>query len=921
MMTVKRILMDHLEAPVGLEAMPCFGWTMESDGFNVCQTGYQLQIALDEGFAQLIHDSGRVDSEESAYVRVVGPALQPCTVYHVRVRVWSQTEESAWSAPATFVTGMVGQMWQAKFISAETAADWSNSKGTYLRKAWVCAKPVKEAFVCATALGVYQLTINGCPVGEDQMAPGWTSYHRHLCYQTYDVTKLVSQGENVVGAHVGAGWYKGLMGFTLERNLYGERTALLMQMLIRYEDGTEETIVTDESWLGCNSPVTFSEIYDGEHYDARLEQPGWDRPGFVPALGEAKTNVHPKPNRDRWLNPHSSEEKVQQRAEAAAYQPEDILWRSVQLVDAPMDVLTPQPGSRVAIMEEVPVKQIITTPQGDTVLDFGQNITGWVRFSVRGQAGEMVHIRCFETLDAQGNAYFDNLRTAKAEVRYICRGEGVETYQEHFSFQGFRYAKLETWVGEVQADAFVGCAVHSNMRKTGSFTCSNPLLNQLQSNIEWGMRGNFLDIPTDCPQRDERVGWTGDAQIFSRTACYLRDTYQFFSKWLRDVALDQTEEGGVPHVVPNFLQFYKVDDWLLGQGAHSAAAWADVAVIMPWNLYLTFGDRQILEQQFDSMRRWINFMRDHAVDYIWNFKLQFGDWVALDAEEGSYWGATPNDLTCTAYFAYSTSLFVKCCRVLGKAEMAAEYEALYQHIVDKFQRTFLDENGVMTVQTQTAHIVALYFGLVPQKGKAGTVAGLKRLLDKENGHLVTGFVGTPYFCHALSQNGCREEAYALLMKEDFPSWLYQVKCGATTVWEHWDGLKPDGTMWSPDMNSFNHYAYGAVGEWLYRVVAGLEIDEHAPGYKHSILAPQTGGGLTWVSAGYDSAYGLVSTQWTKEGNTVVLTVQVPVNTSATIRLESGAKCVESALPFTQGENGQWETCVGSGQYTVSYTME
>lgn len=919
MLTIRTILMDHMEHPVGLEEMPVFGWILESDGHDVCQKQYQLQIALDATFAAPLYDSGVVDSDESAFVHVDGVPLAPCTTYHVRVRAASRTEQTTW-ATASFVTGMVDRKWQAKFISAETPDDWDNSKGTYLRKSWQCASPVKEACLCATALGVYHLTLNGQPVGEDQMAPGWTSYHRHLCYQTYDVTGLLRAGENVIGAHVGAGWYKGMMGFTIERNNYGDQTALLMQLTIRYEDGTEETVVTDESWVGCDSPVTFSEIYDGEIYDARLEQPGWDKPGFTPTMGEAKVVRHTKPFFDRQTQVLSNEEKAHQRAVATAYQPADLLWRTVSVLDQPLDILTPQPGSRVGITEERPVQQIIITPEGDTVLDFGQNLTGWVRFTVHGQPGDLIHIRCFETLDARGNAYFDNLRSARAEVRYICRGGEAETYQENFSFQGFRYAKVEKWVGDVTPDAFTACVVHSRMRKIGSFTCSNPLLNQLQSNIEWSLRDNFLDIPTDCPQRDERAGWTGDAQIFCRTACYLRDTYQFFRKWLKDVAFDQTPEGGVPHVVPNFLEGKLLTDWLLGQGTHSAAAWADVAVIAPWNIYLTYGDKQILQEQFDSMHRWINFMRDHAVDYIWNYKLQFGDWVALDAEEGSYYGATPNDLTCTAYFAYSTRLFVKTCHVLKQDALAEEYDALYRKIVDKFQRTFLDENGVMTVQTQTAHIVSLYFGLIPESGKPGTVAGLKRLLDRENGHLVTGFVGTPYFCHALSQNGCKDEAYALLLKEDFPSWLYQVKCGATTIWEHWDGLKPDGTMWSPAMNSFNHYSYGAVGEWLYRVAAGLETDESAPGFKHAILAPMTGGGLSYVSAAHESMYGTVGTTWHRQGRTVTLTARVPVNTTATIRLEEGATPAEGALTFTRNTDGLWETTVGSGDHTVTYTL-
>ncbi len=917
MISIKSLWMDYEEQLTGIEDMPLFGWVLESDGQNICQTAYQLQLARDGAFTQPIYDSGRVDGDESAHVEVAGVTLRACTQYAARVRVWTAQEESAWSAPAFFLTGMANRPWRGKFISAETADDWCNSKGTYLRREIRLDRPVESAVLCATALGVYHLHLNGQKVGEDQLAPGWTSYHHHLCYQTYDVTALVRPGNNVLGAHVGAGWYKGTMGFTLERNNYGDHTAFLAELTVRYQDGTEDVFFTDESWLGCDSPVTFAEIYDGEYYNANLEQPGWDAPGFAPALGGARPEAAARPVPEGAL---TREEKAAQRETARQYQPADLLWRPVHVTQGYPDALTPQSAGRIGIAQELPVARLLRTPRGESVLDFGQNLTGWVRFRVRGEKGALAHLRCFETLDAQGNAYFDNLRSARAEIRYICRGEGEEAFMEHFSFQGFRYAKLESWPCEARPEDFTACVVHSRMRETGHFDCSNPLVNQLEHNIEWGLRGNFLDVPTDCPQRDERMGWTGDAQIFCRTACYLRGTYTFFRKWLRDVAIDQTPEGGVPHVVPNSLQYHPITDWLLGQGTHSASAWADVAVILPWTLYLTFGDRRILREQFDSMRRWIDFMRDHAVNGIYNYKLQFGDWVALDAEEGSYFGATPNDLTCTAYFAYSTALFVKCCRALGENALAEEYGQLYRREVEAFRAAFLDEHGVMRVQTQTAHILALHFGLVPEEGVAGTVAGLKRLLDKTGGHLVTGFVGTPYFCLALSEHGCKDDAYALLLKEDFPSWLYQVKQGATTVWEHWDGLKPDGTMWSPDMNSFNHYAYGAIGEWLYRVVAGLEIDEDQPGYRLAVISPVTGGGLTHARGSYDSVYGPVSSAWEKQGNTVTLTAEIPVNARGLIRLECGAEAPAGNVPFEQDGQGRWTARVGSGRWTVSYTI-
>jgi alpha-L-rhamnosidase len=562
------------------------------------------------------------------------------------------------------------------------------------------------------------------------------------------------------------------------------------------------------------------------------------------------------------------------------------------------------------------------TPKGERVIDFGQNMSALPEIRGQGKAGETIVLRCFEVLDKDGNVYTDNLRRAEQRITYTIKDDKPFVYRPHFTFFGFRFIHVESFPGRADLDNFKAYVIHSDMPQTGSFACSNPDLNQLQHNILWGLKSNFVDVPTDCPQRDERLGWTGDAQIFCQTASYNVNTYTFFKKWLKDLALDQTQEGGVPHVVPDVLYKYPFDNWLLNQGTHSATAWADAAIINPWVLYLTFGDTAILETQYESMKGWIDFMKTHAKNNIWNYKLQFGDWVALDAEEGSYFGATPNDLTCTAYYAYSTSLFVKIARILGKEAVAKEYEALYNNIVKTFQETFFNTDGTMTAQTQTAHILALHFNLAPKQFIAKTVENLKQLLAEHDGHLVTGFVGTPYFCHALSSNGCLDEAYALLLKDDFPSWLYQVKKGATTIWEHWDGIKPDGSMWSPDMNSFNHYAYGAIGEWLYRVVAGLNIDENEPGYKHTVIAPRIGGNLTWVEAAYQSVYGEVGIRWERESKSNVITLQatVPANTTATIRLLDGASLVDGdALTFAQRDD-ILEAEAGSGMYTIRYTL-
>ncbi|WP_346908791.1 alpha-L-rhamnosidase [Faecalicatena orotica] len=889
MLGLSRILINYQENPVGIEKIEQVGWVIVSDQKHVIQKNYELQISRDEEFGELVYDSGVTESGESAHVVIDNESLklQSSTKYFIRVRISAKDGGPSEWKTGFFVTALLSEEdWKAEFITIETEADKDDSRGSYVRNEIVIGKKVKAAYAHVTALGLYQLYINGKKVGDDEFTPGWTSYNKHLLYQTYDVTDYLygETGEegsvNAVAGHIGAGWYKGTVGFVRMRNHYGTRAAFACQIAVEYVDGSRETFLTDTSWKGIYSPVLFSEIYDGEIYDARREIPGWNEAG---------------------LNTEN--------------------WADVAAVPFRADVLSAQSGCKVKQITEVPAKRIFQTPQGDTVIDFGQNMTGWIEFKVKGRSGDRVELNCFEVLDAEGNVYLDNLRSAKETIIYTCKDSEEVTFHPHFSFQGFQFAKVSAYPGELKEENFTAYALHSDMAVTGEFECSNPDINQLQHNIIWGMKGNFLDVPTDCPQRDERLGWTGDAQIFCRTATFLKDTYTFYSKWLRDVEADQTDEGGVPHVIPDILIGKSSADRLMKDGDHSAAAWADVAIIMPWTLYLTYGDTTVIERQYDSMKAWIGFMQEHSVGNIWNYKLQFGDWVALDAEEGSYFGATPNDLTCTAYYAYSTRLFVKMAEIIGRTEDAEEYRKLYNEIVDTYQKTFFDETGHMNVQTQTAQIVSLYFDLVPEAFRQNVVDDLLRLLDKENGHLVTGFVGTPYFCHALSQNGHTKEAYELLLKDDFPSWLYQVRMGATTIWEHWDGMKPDGTMWSPDMNSFNHYAYGAIGEWLYRAAAGIECDEKHPGYKHSIIAPHPGGGLVYVKASYESVYGKIVSDWNVDGNRVTLHVEVPCNTTASICPYNATEILDSCgLAFEETREG-YRAEAGSGIYEITYLME
>ncbi|MFV0504489.1 MAG: family 78 glycoside hydrolase catalytic domain [Lachnospirales bacterium] len=833
-MKIKNIKINYINEPIGITEIPEINWQIESDENNFIQEYYYITVG-NKDFSEKYFDTGKIESDKSAHIFVDFP-MESLKKYYVKLKIGKGDNE--FEKTTFFITGILNnEELCGDFITIDNDKD--KMCGYYLKKKVNIEKEIVEAYSVTTALGIYKFYINNKKIGDFELAPGWTSYHNRLLYQVCDITNSLKQGENTLCSHIGAGWYKGTMGFKHHKNTYGDYCGVYNYILITYKDGTKDIICTDENWEGSTSPVVFSEIYDGEIYDARLE--------------------------------------------------DNLNWETARKLNFNKKILVAQPSCYVKEHEEFKGK-IIKTPKGETVIDFGQNLAGWVKLFISNtKYGDEIEYCHFESLDKDGNVYLDNLRKAKQKIKYICRdGENIE-YRPNFTFQGFRYVQILNFPYEINKNTFTSVAVYSDMKETGEFKCSNDLINKFNENIGWGLRSNFVDVPTDCPQRDERLGWTGDAQIFCRTATFLRDTFIFFDKWLDDVMADQTEDGGVPHVVPDILSMTDMtDDWLLSQGTHSAAAWADVISINPWNLYLAYGDERILKKYFNAVIKWISFMENNSKNYIWNYKVQFGDWVALDAEEGSYFGATPNDLTCTAYFAYTTNIAIKMAKVLGENNKTKRLEELYKNIVVSFRNSFYTKNGDMVeiAQTQTSHILALHFNLVEEKFKEKTINRLVELLEKENNHLVTGFVGTPYFCHALSNNGKVDKAYELLLQEDFPSWLYQVKMGATTVWEHWDGIKPDGSMWSADMNSFNHYAYGAIGEWLYRVVLGIEIDEENPGYKHFYIKPKFGNKLDFAKGSYESIYGEIKVHWKRNGENIDLTFEIPANTSATLRIEN-----------------------------------
>ena len=811
MPNVVNLTCEYKVNPIGLDlAAPRFSWQLQSS-VSMLQSAYRLQVFCEDE-AEPLWDTGRVNRGDSVLVPYEGPALRARTRYRWHVRVWDRKgRDTEYSEDAFFETGLMDQPYRARWISTPRKGDISKMQSApRLRRAFQLEdKPIRRARLYASALGIYAMRMNGRPVSPDVLCPGWTTYKKRLQYQTWDVTGLLRPGENVMAATLADGWYRGYLALKDQRNVFGERLALIAGLFVSFEDGTEQVVVTDGNWKSLSeTPVRYADFYMGTHYDARMETPGWDAPGF-----------------------------------------DDAAWESAQEVRHVKTPMVSQLDHPVRRQYSITPVALITTPKGETVLDLGQNMVGWLRFTVRGPAGVTVTVSHAEVLDKDGNFYTENYRLAESKLKYTLKGEGDETYEPELTFYGFRYVRLENWPCPVDPRDFAGVVIHSDIEVTAGFECSDERVNQLFHNIQWGQKGNFVDVPTDCPQRDERLGWTGDCQMFARTACINMDSALMLSEWLKDLAADQREDGAVPFVVPHVLR----------EENYGSAAWGDAATVVPWTVYWAYGDRRVLETQYASMRKWLRFIEDHSEGYLWNQGFHFGDWLGLDAYEGSYVGATDKTLIATAYYAYSTRLTRRAAEVLGYERDALELRSLYHRIVKAYRQEFITATGRLAVRTQTAYALTLHFDLADEKDRPRMVRDLVNLIEQNGGHLTTGFVGTPYLCLALSECGAHDAAGRLFLKTDYPSWLYPVTRGATTMWEHWDGIKPDGSFWSSDMNSYNHYAYGAIGEWMFRALAG--IDAAKPGYAELLLHPRPIEGLSFVSAWQKTPYGRVRCEW------------------------------------------------------------
>jgi len=851
--TVQHLLTENRTNPIGLDSkLPRFSWQLEAAERNEQQTAYEIRISKGSNGKELLWNPGKVSSSQSLHIVYSGPALQSGKKYYWQVRIWdNKGRVSPWSAQAWWQTGFFEPAdWTAKWIQPGYTEDSVLRRSPFFRKEFTSSKKLVSAMAYITAHGLYEARINGQRVGDAWLTPGWTAYHKRLQYQVYDVTTLLRNGKNALGVTLGSGWYRGYLAFEGQHNTYGKDISLLFQLVLTYSDGSTAIIGSDESWKSSTGNIQSSEIYNGETIDAREEKAGWALPGY-----------------------------------------DDNGWSGVKTASFPLDNLIATFNEPVRKHETFKALQLITTPKGEKVIDFGQNLVGWVIVRVKGKAGDKIVLSHAEVLDKSGNFYTDNLRAAKAQDTYILKGDGEESFEPHFTFHGFRYLRIEGYPGEINPDNFTAVALYSDMEKTGEFHCSNPLINQLQHNIQWGQRGNFLDVPTDCPQRDERLGWTGDAQVFSRTATYLVGAENFFTKWLKDVAADQLPSGSVPFVVPN----------VLGQRSAGSAGWSDVATIIPWNLYLAYGDQRVLEEQYPSMKAWVEFMRGRSKNDLWNTGFHFGDWLFYRPDDDNDGRAAVTDkyLIAQCFYAHSTQLLINAATVLGKTADVNSYTLLLKNIKDAFLREYMTPNGRLVSGTQTAYVLALQFDMLPEALQGQAAGRLAENVKSYNYHLTTGFLGTPYLCHVLSRYGYTDIAYRLLMQEDYPSWLYPVKMGATTIWERWDGIKPDGSFENVGMNSFNHYSYGAIGDWMYRVVAGIDTYEDGPGYQHSQIAPHPGGELTEAAADLQTGYGLLSSHWRKAGDSLLLDLVVPANTTSTVYIPApeGGVITESGNPL------------------------
>lgn len=871
---------NYMENPLGIDQKPVFSWQIINHSRGALQGSYHLMVAtspekLNNEEDTDVWNSGKINSNQSVQVTYNGSPLQSGTRYYWKVRTWNMDDNaSPWSPVSWFETALLdSSQWQAQWIGLNQKQ--KPPRSIALRKEFSVDKDVASARIYVTGLGGYVMYINGQRVGKDLLTPGWTHYPEKLQYQTYDVTDQVKTGINAMGALLGNVWWSSGLGWQGGTSYADGPLQFLMQMHLEFEDGTKTVLVTDESWKMHESPILENTLYHGEHYDANLEQDGWHKPAFA-----------------------------------------DASWQNADLITPENQVkLVAQQTQTMQITEQIKPVNITEVKPGIYVFDMGQNMVGITRLNLKGEKGQEVTLKYAELLHADGTVAQENLRSARATDKYICKGGPAESWQPQFTYHGFRYVQVEGLNQEPDENTLTGLVFHTNAPINGSFQSSNQLLNQIQKNIMWGMRGNLMSVPTDCPQRDERLGWMGDAQIFAATANYNMHLGSFWNKWQRDILDGQEPEGWVYDVNPPIVV-----------GGPSKPGWGDAVVVVPWETYRYYGDKQILADSYEGMKAWVNYMKENSENHIYEWGDDefggYGDWVAVEK--------TPSKPIGAAYYYYSTKLMGQIARILNKVEDARYYEELAPQIAQAYHaKYYLPEQGEYVGQTQTANLLPLAFGIVPEELRDDIFQKIVEDVQEHDNHLTTGFLGTKYLLPILSENGYHELAYQVATQTTYPSWGYMVEKGATTMWELWnsDTERPEG------MNSRNHFAYGSVGEWYYGYLAGIRPEFENGGYKKFIVAPQPIGDLEWVKAKVGSEYGEIESNWNKTESGLQLDVTVPANTQARLLIpklgkdqptikevedilfqEGQLKGAKKGIRFIGENDNAIEFEIGSGKY-------
>lgn len=844
---VKNLQLEYQKNPQGIDVeKPRFSWILEGDGRNRSQLAYQIVVASDKQKLDTgdwdIWDSGKVSSNATNQIAFSGKELTSNSDYFWKVRIWDESgNQSNWSDTANWSVGLLNfSEWKGLFISHDVGYDKTDKYGKlylpparYVRKSFELNKKVKKAKVYATALGLYELRLNGEKVGDDYFAPGWTDYDKRVYYQTFDITDQIKQGENAIGAVIADGWYAGYVGYALlvrldkVREFYGVNPAFMGQIEIEYEDGTTETIASDLSWKSSEGPIREADILMGEVYDARLEQTGWDAPGF-----------------------------------------NDSHWSTPKLYTYPAGALDVHPGGLVKTIETLETKAITVPEKGKYIFDLGKNIAGMVRLKVQGKRGQKITIRYGEILMEDGTLQTENLRLARATDTYILKGEGIETWQPKFTYHGFQFVEVSGLTKKPDPDVITGLVMSSIETDKSTFSASNEMNNILYKNIQTTHKANYFEVPTDCPQRDERLGWTGDAQTFMRSGTYLANTAPFMTKYLVDLDDSQQWYG----VYPNFAPFpYSRPD-------QYSPAWMDAGIIMPHTMYKVYNDARILEYMYPGMEKFMDFQADASTDFIRPpGSANWGDWLSVNEE-------TSKGYVAAAFYGYDAKLMIEMANALGKKEDVVKYTQLFENIKKAFAKKYLLADGLTTEDTQTTYALALYFDLYPSEELAKKGAARVAQKIKENGYTFsTGFLGTKHIMPSLSKYGYHDLAYKLFQQTKYPSWGYSIDNGSTSIWERWNSYTKDKAQNSSinvAMNSFSHYAFGSVAEWMFMYAVGIDSEDY--GYRNIIIKPAISKEMKFINGSYESINGPIASSWNWEGNSLTMNVTIPVNTKATI---------------------------------------